>query len=134
MKKILLLLLLNTLIFAQGYKEFAKKMGYETNYEIALQRAKNEKKELFIVMITNYCPWCSKFEKKTLSDSKVHRAIKLKYIPLIINKEEKKFPSYLSTTMVPTVFFVKAHEEKSFHESVGFLNKVDFLHLLEQLN
>lgn len=66
MKKMVLLIALITTLFAEGYKDFAKEMAYETKYETALQRAKKENKNLMVLMVTNYCPWCSKFEKKLL--------------------------------------------------------------------
>ncbi len=134
MKKLLALLFLCTLVFGADYKEFAKEMGYETDYKTALKRAKKEEKNLMILMVTNYCPWCTKFENRTLSNGEIDALIKSKYIPLIINKEEKNFPSYLNAPVVPTTYFVSAKEEKSFYESVGFSNKVDFLHLLKQLD
>jgi hypothetical protein len=108
-------------------------MSYETSYEVALKRAKEQKKNLMVLMVTNYCPWCSKFEKKTLMDADIDRAIKAKYIPLIINKEEKEFPSFLNVPVVPTTFFIEASTEKPFHQSVGFSNKIDFKNLLDAL-
>ncbi|OHE02065.1 MAG: hypothetical protein A3K14_05505 [Sulfurimonas sp. RIFCSPLOWO2_12_FULL_36_74] len=133
MKKLILFALMSTLLFGEGYKEFAKEMSYETNYETALNKAKKENKNLMVLIISNFCPWCTKFEKKTLTDKTVDGALKSKYIPLIINKEEGNFPSYLTAPVVPTVFFVKTNEEKVFHESVGFSSKAEFLNLLKQL-
>jgi len=133
MKKLVLLILAISLAFCEGYKDFAKEMGYETKYETALEIAKKENKNLMILIVTDYCPWCSKFEKKTLSDKTVDSAIKSKYIPLIINKAKSDFPKYLNAPMVPAVFFVKPKEQKAFYENIGFTNKADFLNLLEQL-
>ncbi|QFR42518.1 thioredoxin family protein [Sulfurimonas xiamenensis] len=133
MKTVLTLLLIFFTASAQEYKEFAKEMGYETKYETALAKAKKEKKDLMVLMVTNYCPWCSKFEKKTLSDKKIDESIKAKYIPLIINKEEGGFPSYLNTPIVPTTYFIDTKEEKSYYERVGFVNKIEFLEVLKQM-
>lgn len=134
MKKIILLTLLWSLALGESYKDFAKEMAYETSYETALERAKKEKKELMVLMITNYCPWCSKFEKKTLADQAIDKTIKSNYIPLIINREEKNFPKYLNAPVVPVVFFVKPNGEKVIYENIGFSNKEDFLNLLQQLH
>jgi hypothetical protein len=35
---------------------------------------------------------------------------------------------------VPTTYFVNPKEEKSYFERVGFVNKVEFLELLKQIN
>lgn len=133
MRNILLALLLNIVVFADGYRDFATAMSYETNYETALKRAKAENKNLMVLMVTNYCPWCSKFEKRTLMDANIDKTIKAKYIPLIINKDEKNFPPFLNVPVVPTTFFIDPSSEESFHESVGFSNKIDFANLLEAL-
>lgn len=133
MKTLLVLLFTVLIASAQSYKEFAKEMGYETNYSVALQKAKEQKKNLMVLMITNYCPWCSKFEKKTLSEKNINDVIQAKYVPLIINKEEGGFPPYLSAPIVPTTYFIDPKEEKSYFERVGFVNKVEFLELLNQL-
>lgn len=133
MKNLILLLMTCTLLFSQNYREFAKEMGYETEYKTALMKAKKENKELMVLMVTNYCPWCSKFEKKTLMDKNIDAAVKSKYIPLIINRQEGNFPSYLNTPIVPVTFFVEPNTQKVIHENVGFSNKIDFANLLEQL-
>ncbi|MDQ1245143.1 MAG: hypothetical protein QG565_1484 [Campylobacterota bacterium] len=133
MKKIVMFLLMSTIIFAEGFKEFAKEMSYETEYKTALNKAKKEDKKLMVLMISNFCPWCTKFENKTLVDKSVDGAIKSKYIPLIINKEEKNFPTYLTTPIVPTTYFINPHKEEILHQSVGFSNKIELLNLLQKL-
>ncbi len=47
MKIILILSLLTTLMFAQTLEEFAKKYNYETDYNVALQKAKKAHKFVF---------------------------------------------------------------------------------------
>lgn len=133
MKKVLISMMLSLMLFADGYKEFAKEMAYETQYKTALERAKKENKKLMVLMITNYCPWCSKFEKKTLSDTNIDSKIKSKYIPLVINRQEGNFPKYLNAPIVPVTFFVEPNKEQIIHESIGFSNKTDFLNLLNAL-
>ncbi|MCW8896227.1 MAG: thioredoxin family protein [Sulfurimonas sp.] len=133
MKKLLIVMMLSLLLFADGYKEFAKEMAYETDYKTALERAKKENKNLMVLMITNYCPWCSKFEKKTLMNKNIDDKIKSKYIPLIINRQEGNFPKYIYAPVVPVTFFIEPDKEEIIHQSIGFSNKIDFLNLLNAL-
>ena len=132
MRTLLAFLLTVLMLFAQSYKEFAKEMGYETNYDIALKKAKDENKGLMVVMVTNNCPWCIRFEKTTLSDKKIDELIKGSYIPLIINKNEGGFPPYLNTPIVPTTYIIDPKDEKSDYERMGFMGKVEFLELFEE--
>lgn len=134
MKSIALVLLLSIAAFADGYRDFAKSMGYETNYEVAQKKAKAEGKGMMVLMVSNYCPWCIKFEKRTLSDAAVDKALKQRYIPLILNKEEKNFPQYLNSPVVPATYFIDATNEKIIHQSIGFSNKIEFANLLKALD
>ncbi|MDY0122768.1 thioredoxin family protein [Sulfurimonas sp.] len=133
MKTLLALLLTFLIASAQSYKEFAKEMGYETNYQKALKKAKDENKELLVVMITNNCPWCIRFEKTTLSDKTIDELIKRSYIPLILNKNDGGFPPYLNTPIVPTTYIIDPKDEKSDYERMGFMGKAEFLELFEEL-
>ena len=51
MKKLLTLLFFTTLLFGESYKEFAAATGYETDYNVALAKAKEEKKDLGLFRI-----------------------------------------------------------------------------------
>lgn len=133
MKTLLALLLTVLIASAQSYKEFAKEMGYETNYQTALKKAKDKNKELLVVMITNNCPWCIRFEKTTLSDKTIDGLIKRSYIPLILNKNDGGFPPYLNTPIVPTTYIIDPKDEKSDYERMGFMDKKEFLELFEEL-
>jgi thioredoxin-related protein len=119
------------MLFAQDYKEFAKIMKYETKYETALQKATKEHKNLMILVISDYCPWCERFEKKTLSDKNIDKRIKSKFTPLILNKEEKNMPKYLNAPMVPALFFVDSKTQKVYQSNLGFLEKNELIELLD---
>jgi len=45
-----------------------------------------------LVLTTNYCPWCLKFETNVLQKEEVNHAVHEKYVPLVLNHDEKKFP------------------------------------------
>jgi thioredoxin-related protein len=135
MSKIMMILVLSSLaLFGADYKAFAEKMRYETSYDKAFERAKKENKKVFFLMITNYCPWCSKLEKRVLVKQEVDKAIKENYVPLIINKEEKNFPSIYKAAFTPVIFFVDAKSEEVSYTQVGYLKKSELLHLIKEDN
>jgi len=127
MNKILILIALSALAMGADYKEFAKKMGYETSYKVALQKAQEEDKDLMVLTISNFCPWCSKLEKRVLAKPVVDKAIKEKFIPVILNKEEKKLATQYAAPIVPTIYLVKPKKEEIYERQVGYLNKTDML-------
>lgn len=110
---------------------FASELGYETNYETALQKAKEMKKNVLFVLVANYCPWCRKFEQRVLLKKEVNDAIHKKYVPLILNREKGEFPEEFRKAMTPIVHFIKYDTGKSYHSVVGYNNKEEFLYLLE---
>ena len=113
-------------------KSFALELGYETNYNEALKKAKEQKKNILFVLVANYCPWCRKFEQRVLLKKEVNDAIHSKYIPLLLNREEGKFPKEFSKSMTPIVHFIDYKTGKSYHNVVGYNNREEFLFLLSQ--
>lgn len=132
MKILAALLIVSLSLFANDYKKFAKDMGYALEYEKALQTAKEEKKDLMLVMVANFCPWCIKLEKKVLKKDSINEKVHKKYIPLILNREEGKFPKQFETEMIPTVYFVDHQTGKIKTKVVGYNNKQDFINIVNE--
>jgi len=132
MKKIVLILLFVTLAFAQSYKEFAKEYKYETEYAKALKRAKAEKKDILLVQITNYCPWCRKLEKKVLASKRVNKEVQKNYIPLIVNREEGTLDKRFDTPIVPVSYIISYKDDTKFISKPGYQSKSDFLYMIQK--
>ncbi len=132
MKIILIVSLLTTLIFAQTLEEFAKKHNYETDYNVALNKAKKADKLIFFVMVTNYCPWCRKYEKRTLSDKNIDAEIHKHFIPLILNREKGNFPDQFKTPIVPVTYIVNYKDESIGTKEMGYKGKKDLREILSK--
>ena len=118
---------------AVSHEDFAKEMQYETEYKAALQKAKKAHKPLMIFMSTSYCPWCRKLESQVLAREDIHKKINDRYIPLMLNFDEKKFPEQFSKIPItPTLYIVNSKSEKIEHTFVGYNNRDEFLHILKQ--
>ena len=131
MKAVLISLLIVFSLGASEIAEFAQKMSYETDYKVALQKAKETNKEVMFVMVTNYCPWCRKFEKRTLVKEEVNALVHKKYVPLILNREKGEYPKQFFTKRIPVVMFIDPSNEEKVRESLGFKNVKDFVKELE---
>lgn len=117
------------------HKNFAVQMEYETDYTVALERAKKERKKLFIFMSTSYCPWCRKIENRVLSKIDINKKIKEKYIPVMLNFSRKNFPKqFREIALTPTLYIVNPNTEKIEHQFVGYSAKDDFIHFLKLEN
>ena len=115
------------------HETFAKDMGYETDYETALSKAKKGGKSLFIFMTTSYCPWCRKLENRILSQHDIDTKIKAKYIPLMLNLDKDSYPKqFAKTRFTPILYIVDSKDESIVHKFVGYSNRGAFLRVLKE--
>ena len=131
MKTIYLLLITIGLLHAQTYREFATEYGYETNYEKAYKRAKKEKKNILLITVSNYCPWCKKLENRVLKDTKIQALIHKNFIPVIINKDINTLDGRFITNIVPMSYTVDYRTNKIISKKAGYQKKSDFLYFIK---
>jgi len=110
---------------------FASEMKYETNYEEAVKKSKKLHKNIMLVLVSNYCPWCRKFEQRVLLKNEVNDLIQKNYIPLIINREKEPFPKEFDTGFTPIVHFIDYKTQKSYKNVIGYNNKDEFTYILK---
>lgn len=111
-------------------KNFASEMNYETNYEEAIKKSKKLHKNIMLVLVSNFCPWCRKFEQRVLLKKEVNEIIQKNYIPLILNREKDPFPKELDTGFTPIVHFIDYKTQKSYKNVIGYNNKDEFTYIL----
>ena len=111
-------------------KNFASEMNYETNYEEAIKKSKKLHKNIMLVLVSNFCPWCRKFEQRVLLKKEVNEIIQKNYIPLILNREKDPFPKEFDTGFTPIVHFIDYKTQKSYKNVIGYNNKDEFTYIL----
>jgi len=128
MKIFLFLLLTFTFALSAQIDDFASEVNYSRDYNSALKKAKEQNKLLMLVVVGDYCPWCKKFERKTLNSSLIQGQVKKDFIPVIIDKSKDKgrYPAEFYSKLIPTVFFIDPKTQKHFYESLGYSKKVVF--------
>ncbi|QOY51167.1 thioredoxin family protein [Candidatus Sulfurimonas baltica] len=129
MKIFIITLLFITSLLGARIDEFAKEAGYMREYVSALKIAKKENKMVMLLLVADYCPWCKKFQRKTLQSSPLSTKIKQDFIPVIVDKyrEKEHYPSIYSNSSIPAVFFIDPKSENSLFKSISYVNKKDFL-------
>jgi thioredoxin-related protein len=114
------------------HETFAADMGYATNYEVALAKAKKAGKPLLLLMTTSYCPWCRKLENRILSQTDIDKSIQEKYIPVTLNLDKDKYPEQFGKTrFTPILYIVNSETGKIEHQFEGYSSRDEFLHLLK---
>lgn len=112
-------------------ENFASEMKYETNYDEAVKKSKKLNKNIMLVLVSNYCPWCRKFEQRVLLKEDVNAIIQKNYIPLILNREKEPFPKEFDTGFTPIVHFIDYKTQKSYKNVIGYNNKDEFTYILK---
>lgn len=112
-------------------ENFASEMKYETNFDEAVKKSKKLQKNIMLVLVSNYCPWCRKFEQRVLLKENVNAIIQKNYIPLILNREKDPFPKDFDSSFTPVVHFIDYKTNKSYKNVVGYNNKDEFTYLLK---
>jgi len=128
MKILISLILMFTLGLSAQIDEFAQKVNYSRDYAKALKIAKEQNKLIMFVAVENHCPWCKKFERKTLSSKQIKVRVSNEFVPLIIDKvsDKEKYPKEFHAQVVPTVFFINPNTQKSVYKTIGYMKPSDF--------
>lgn len=129
MKIIIVLLTLFNFIYAAQIDEFAAEVNYLRNYEMAIMTAKKQNKIVMLVVVGDYCPWCKKFERKTLTDSAVMAKANESFVGIIIDKykDKGKYPQEFSAPLIPAVFFINPKDGQSVQETVAYMKPDEFM-------
>lgn len=132
MKLLFILLLMNFTLFGANIDKFANEIGFERDYAAALLKSKKDNKVLMMVLGADYCPWCRKFEYKTLSDETVKSYLNENMVALIVDKkyDRDSFPTKYETNFTPKVFFINPKNENIIYETTGYVKKKDFFETL----
>lgn len=135
MKRLFILLLISFSLFASNVDKFAKEMGFERDYKIALLKSKKENRVLMMVLGADYCPWCRKFEHKTLSSDLIKAHLDKNVVTLVVDKkyDVDSFPSQFKTEFTPRVFFINPKDETIISQTTGYVKKMEFMKKLDEV-
>ena len=135
MKRLFILLLISFSLFASNVDKFAQEMGFERDYKIALLKSKKENRVLMMVLGADYCPWCRKFEHKTLSSSLIKAHLDKNVVTLVVDKkyDVDSFPSQFKTEFTPRVFFINPKDETIISQTTRYVKKMEFMKKLDEV-
>jgi len=104
MRYLLLMLLFVNLLFSDS-------LGWSHDYKKALENAKVQHKLVYILITSDYCRWCRKFENTTLQDKGIKKRLQDEFIRVHLSREEDEIPKQFKTTPVPRHYFTDADGE-----------------------
>ena len=106
---------------------------WHTNIDIALKLAKEQEKNIIVMVSEDTCRWCIKMDERTLIDSRVRKKLK-NYILVSIKRSDKKSVAHLPTFdgNIPSFFFLE-HDTDFIESIVGYYDAEPFLEYIQEI-
>ncbi len=123
MKKLALLALLMVNLFAGD-------IVWSDTYEQAQAKAKKESKPLLVLITSEQCRWCRKFEATTLQDEDVISRLNSKFVTVHVTRDKSVYPKSLSAKMVPMNYFLDSNG-KVIYSMPGYWPVDDYQSILD---
>lgn len=117
MKFVVTVLVLSSLLFASN--------DFVHNYDKALEKAQAQNKKIYMLITSDACRWCKKFENVTLKDEATMKMLKKDYVLLALNRSHDKIPAKFTAKRVPRHFFL-TREGEEIYSFLGYWNPEDF--------
>ena len=100
-------------------------LGWGSDYDEALKQAKVQKKHIYMLITSQTCRWCRKFEDTTLQDKTTLATLNKEYVLLHVDKDLDFFPEKFDSKRVPRHYFRTAKGEE-IYSFMGYWNSEDF--------
>jgi len=104
---------------------FAMDGKWLDDYDEALKVAKKEHKNLYILITSETCRWCRKFESTTLQDEAVIDDLTKRYILVHLDRDYSFLPDFVKVKRVPKHYFV-TNDSKEIYSFLGYWDELDF--------
>ena len=133
MKYLLVLLTMFSLAYSAQIDKFASDVNYLRDYQEAVETAKEQNKMVMLVLVGDYCPWCKKFEKKTLKSDEVKELVDKNFIAVVIDKykDKGKYPKEYYAPLIPAVYFINPSTQKPILDTVAYMKKKEYIENME---
>lgn len=102
----------------------------ETPYKVALEKAKNEGKPLFVMLYADWCPHCNQMKKEVFSDPKVIDFLNKNYVCVWKNIEKEEgiaLKNKFNTKSLPTFLFLDPANETLLYALKGESKTPEFM-------
>jgi len=84
----------------------AIELNWEHNFQNALNRAKIEKKLVYLFIGADRCKHCDRFKKQTLSNKSLIEEMKKEYVLLYMSRDQHEIPEGFEKYGVPMHYFL----------------------------
>jgi len=97
---------------------FSNELGWSHNYDKSLEKAKESGKLVYVLITSDNCRWCRKFENTTLQDKAILKRLYSEFEVVHLSRDRDDIPKSFETTPVPRHYFVDVNG-KVLYNSLG---------------
>jgi thioredoxin-related protein len=108
-----------------GITLFSAELHFSNNYNKALKKAQKEHKLVYVLIVSDTCRWCKKFEKTTLQNKKIKERVNKEFVTVLLSRDQHAIPKSFKTSPVPRHYFVDA-EGHILYSSLGYRDEEIF--------
>ncbi|WP_297440160.1 DUF255 domain-containing protein [Sulfurimonas sp.] len=102
---------------------FSGEITYSDTYVEALKKAKKEHKLVYIIIVSDNCKWCKKFEKTTLQEKEIKERVNKEFVTVLLSRDKTTIPPIFKTTSsVPRHYFVDT-DGNVLYWAIGYRDK-----------
>ena len=120
------------LALAFGVSLLAHGLQFEHKFDVALQKAEHQNKEVMMMYSAEWCPECNYMKDVVFKDQKVADYIQKHFIVLTLDIQKDKLPKGFEYIGIPTFFFLDKNAKEK-HRIIGGDKASKFLAELKAL-
>jgi len=117
-------------LLMMGLSLFADTLGWSNNYQETLQKAQEQNKNVYMLITSQDCRWCRKFEATTLQKEAVQARLYNDYVVVHIDRDLHPLPSKFKVAPIPRHYIVKA-DGTIIDTFIGYWEQADFFSYLD---
>ena len=100
------------LIFALGISLIASELHFEHDFNTALQKAKNQNKEVMMMYSAPWCPECNYMKEVVFKNKEVAEYIQKHFIVLNLDVQKDTLPAGFNFPGIPAFFFLDGNAKE----------------------
>ncbi len=100
---------------------------WQPSYRIAKEEAQKQNRPMLVILVSHTCRWCRKLENRTLQNPEIVAYVNKYFVPVLIYREDGNFPDFISSSLVPTTFFLTPDEKNIVKPAMGYWDPDDYM-------
>ncbi len=96
-------------LFFINFNLSAEEIEWSDDYDKALIQANKENKFVYVLITSDSCRWCRKFEQTTLIDMDIEDRLEEEYVTVHLSRGHNAIPAKFKTSPVPRHYFLDSN-------------------------